>query len=104
LKVVCNAGKNTYKKIFVNTYELGTLELRDDIIEMHRWESEDEAQEVSFLSRHYTQRLSDGVLDDPGTKTAMINLLRGSLEGKTIDGGHLEIFLGALKYLDKLSL
>jgi hypothetical protein len=104
LKVVCNIGKDTFKKIFVNTYEFGTLELRDDSIEMRRWESEDEAQEVSYLSRHYTQRLSDGVMDDPEIKTAMTGVLRESLEGKTVEREHLEIFLGALKYLDKFSL
>jgi hypothetical protein len=99
LKVVCSTGKNRYKKIFIHTYEFGTLELKKGIIEMHRWENEDEAQEISYLSRRYTQRILDGVLDDPGVKNAMITTVRKSLEECTIEPDHLTIFTGALDYL-----
>jgi hypothetical protein len=100
LKAVCDSGKRKYKKIFINAYEFGTLESRGKTVEMHRWENEDEAQGISYLSRHYTQRILDGVLDDPGVKQTMINSMRNSLEGKAIDGEHLKVFMGALEYLD----
>jgi hypothetical protein len=99
------ANQNQQKpaKVFINTYEFGTLEYKNGMLDMHRWENEDEAQSVSELSRRYTQRIMDGVIDDPGTKNAMVDALAASMQGKAIGTREQSLLEGALNFVRSLS-
>jgi hypothetical protein len=94
---------NTEKceKIYINTYELGTLEYKNGSIEMHRWENEDEAQSAGYLSRRYTQRLLDGVINGADIKTGMIMLIKSSISQSTIEPDDFDLFEKALDILEK---
>ncbi len=53
---------NIVKKIYFSSNENGTATwvINKGIIESHRWESEDDINELSFLSRHFPIALEDG--------------------------------------------
>ena len=91
------------EKVYINCYEEGTLEYKNGSIEMHRWENEDEAQSVSYLSRRYTQRLLDGVINEPDTKTKMIETIRSSMNSSTIENEDRVLFEKALLILENNS-
>jgi hypothetical protein len=76
---------------------MGTLELKNGLIEMHRWENEDEVQAVSYLSRHYPQRILDGHLDDPEAKKIMVGIIRESMAANKIEKEDLIRFNAALE-------
>ena len=95
--------KGSLQKVFINCYEEGTLEYKNNSIEMHRWENEDEAQSVSYLSKHYTQRLLDGVINVPDTKTKMIGIIKTSMKSAAIENDDRRFFDSALNFLETKS-
>ena len=99
-KVVFNETGDC-KKVYINCYEAGTLEYKSGFLEMHRWESEDEAQSLSYFNRHYTQRLLDGVVEGTDIKTRMIELVRSSMSSASIETEDRSFFVKALDFLEK---
>jgi hypothetical protein len=95
-KVIFSEATKKCNKVYINTYEMGTLELKNGLIEMHRWENEDEAQAASYLSKRYTQRLLNGILDDPGARKVMLEIIRESMADKQIEKEDLDYFNAAL--------
>ena len=93
-------GQGEFEKIYISCYEEGTLEYRNGITEMHRWENEDEAQAASYLSKRYTQRLLDGVINEPGTKASMIGIIKASMESSTIESEDRALFNKAFAILE----
>jgi hypothetical protein len=100
MKVIVNEA-GALEKVYINTYELGTLEYKNGRIEMHRWENENEAQSGSFLSRHYPQRLLNGVVDEPAAKADMIGIIKSSMNGASIEPEEKLIFEKALVFLEQ---
>ena len=92
------------EKIYINTYEEGTLEYKNGIMEIHRWENEDEAQSASYLSRRYTQRLLDGVITEPDIKERMIGIIKSSMALSEIEEEDRRFFDNALLFLEATSL
>jgi hypothetical protein len=90
------------EKVYISSYEAGTLEYKDGVLEMHRWENEDEAQSVSYLSRHYTQRLLDGVVDGADIKANMIGIIRSSIAEAAIEAEDRRLFETALNLLENI--
>ena len=88
------------EKIYISCYELGTLEYKNGSIEMHRWENEDEAQAASYLSRRYTQRLLDGVINEPDARVKTIETIRLSMDTSNIESEDRELFDKALALLE----
>jgi hypothetical protein len=85
-----------YPEIFFNTYEFGTLEIKDGSMEMHRWESEDESQETSYLNKRHTLRMLDGIVTGGDTKANILKTIVASLNTKTIDDEDAAIISKAL--------
>ena len=100
IKAVFNSSEEC-EKIYINTYELGTLEYKNGSIEMHRWENEDEAQSVGYLSRRYTTRLLDGVINGDDIKAGMIDLVKSSMDSSSIEEEDSVLFKKALDILEK---
>ena len=92
--------QGNFEKIYINCYEAGTLEYRNGKTEMHRWENEDEAQSASYLSKRYTQRLLNGVINEPSTKAQMIKIIRSSMNSSSIEKEDRELFDKALLMLE----
>ncbi|MDR0402489.1 MAG: hypothetical protein LBH35_02740 [Treponema sp.] len=99
LKVIFDGGGNV-AKIYINTYDCGTLEYKNGVLEMHRWENEDEAQSVSYLSRRYTMRIQDGFVSGDDVKQTMIGTVRSSMEANTIAEQDRKRFDEALTFLE----
>jgi len=103
IKVIFSETENC-EKVYINTYELGTLEYKNGCIEMHRWENEDEAQSASYLSRRYTQRLLDGVIEEPDMKAKMIEIIKSSINQADIEAEDRRFFEKALAILDNCTI
>ncbi len=101
IRVHCSSSKNEFPEIFINTYQYGTLEYKNGFTEMHRWESEDETQAVSYWSRTYPARIADGVMDDPEMKQHILKSIDESINSKNIDEDDLIIIKNALAFLRK---
>ena len=89
------------EKVYINCYEEGTLEYKNGFMEIHRWESEDESQSLSYLNKHYTQRLLDGIVTDVGTKTRILEIIRSSICAADIEAEDRSFFVNALDFLEK---
>jgi hypothetical protein len=99
-KVIFNEAGNC-EKVYINTYEAGTLEYKNGLLEMHRWENEDEAQAVSYLSKRYTQRLLNGVIEGMDIKARTIGIIRSSMSNAAIETEDRRLFENALDFLEK---
>jgi hypothetical protein len=64
LVVVYNEVSLGVAQVTLNHIKYGIMELKPDYKDVHRWENEEEAQEASFLNRHFTTILLDGVVDN----------------------------------------
>jgi hypothetical protein len=101
LKVIFDAG-GKIAKVYINTYDYGTLEYKNGVLEMHRWENEDEAQSGSYLARRYTLRIQDGIVRGDDPKRTMIDIVRSSMEPDTIAEEDRRRFDQALDFLGTL--
>jgi len=59
-----NEETGAVDEVTLNHYKYGIIVIKDGYKDVHRWESEDEAQRGSYLSRRYTTILLNGVVDD----------------------------------------
>lgn len=99
MKVIVNETE-TIEKVYINTYEMGTLEYKHGRIEMHRWENEDEARDASYWSKRYTQRLLNGIVNESGAKAGMIGILKSSMSGAAIEPEDSRVFGKAFAFLE----
>ena len=68
--------ENRIMKLFFNSYELGTTELdRQGLVACNRWETEDQAQSVSYLARRFPIILQNGAEDADYAKLIMTRVL-----------------------------
>jgi hypothetical protein len=65
--ILCSIKIKYKKRLFdiieayINHYEYGIIEIKDGKKEIHVWETEDQSQSSSYLSRRYTVTLLNGV-------------------------------------------
>ncbi len=70
--IITTDADRKVKRLYFNSFELGTLHVgRDGSITCHRWETEDEAQNASRNSRHFTT-ISGVQSDDRALADAII--------------------------------
>lgn len=62
--------------VFISHYRFGTIEINNGKKEVHRWEDEEEARNTSSLSRHFTQLISDGIINDDRFEHDFLNAIR----------------------------
>jgi hypothetical protein len=53
-------------QIYLSSYEYGNMTWKRNVgaLEVHKWETEEDLEEGNFLSRHFPQILSDGLVND----------------------------------------
>lgn len=64
ISISYNEETGAVEEAALNHYKYGIIVIKDGYKDVHRWESEDEAQRGSYLSRRYTTILLNGVVDD----------------------------------------
>ncbi|MDR1390097.1 MAG: hypothetical protein LBJ31_09005 [Treponema sp.] len=72
-EIIYDDKNKTFELIYFYDSESGTLELKNGIKKIHRWEDEDEAQSGSYLNRRFTTVLLDGAANDSATEDRIIN-------------------------------
>ncbi len=90
-----------YNVVYLYNYAHGTISLVDGIKEVHRWESEEEAESASYLSRRYTSVFLDGMVNDSGTEDDIIREVLKYIDKQTISSEEQEIILRALDFIRK---
>lgn len=83
------------KSLFFTSHRYGSAEWLngEGLVSCHAWESGDDAQSATYLTRRYTVRLSDGVVD---TNYAVKNIIADVLGGMA-DREFAAFLLRALK-------
>ncbi len=69
------------KKIYVNHYQFGTIEISKNRKEAHRWENEQEAQDISYLNRHFTTLALNGTVTQPAFEQDLLDAVEQDLIG-----------------------
>jgi len=49
---------------YINHYEYGIIEIKKEKKEIHKWETEEQSHDSSYLSRRYTVTLLNGINSD----------------------------------------
>ena len=99
IRVNFDSGIKSFSEIYVNSYEYGTLELKQGLLEMHRWESDDEARSASFWNKSYPTRIADGTMNDPEMKRNIIKSVSDSLLTKNLSPDDLLLIRDAIEFL-----
>ena len=86
-------------EVVLNHYKYGIIVIREGYKDVHRWESEDEAQKGSYLTRRYTTILLNGVVDDSAFEESLFTAVFDELVSSGSDDRHL--FIDILEQIGK---
>jgi hypothetical protein len=94
IKIEFDKSSNKFSKIYINTYKFGILDIKDGLIKISRWETEDETQ--SHFGRRGS-RLSNKTIEDPEIKSKIVDEIIQSIKGKNIRKSELKLINMALE-------
>lgn len=100
LTVHFRPGDRRVTQISINHAGFGLMEMTPDSREIHRWEDEDEAQDVSYLSRRFTAVLIDGVVTDPAFERDLLTAVEREI-ANSADCADRELFLDLLQQVGR---
>jgi len=63
-EIFYDENRKIFQKIYLYSSQYGTIELKNGKKEIHKWETEDEAQANSYLNRNYPIICLDGIAND----------------------------------------
>lgn len=86
-------------EVVLNHYKYGVIVIREGYKDVHRWESEDEAQKGSYLSRRYTAILLNGVVDDTAFEESLFKAVFDELV--LSDSDDRDLFINILEQIAK---
>jgi hypothetical protein len=64
LKIIYDKNKNTFNKIYLYNYKYSTINIEKSEKIVHKWETEDQAKEGSYLNRNYQIICLNGIEND----------------------------------------
>ncbi len=76
------------KEACINHYEFGVIEIINDKKTIHKWETEEQAHNDSYLTRRFTITLLNGIelkdeFEDRFLSKVMLHIKRSDLDNKT---------------------
>lgn len=99
IEIEYDETRKQYVSIYLYNYAHGTISVTGGRKEVHRWESEDEAESVSYISRRYTTVILNGAPDDPETEGHIIQSISDYIDAAPIPPKDREIISGAFDYI-----
>lgn len=90
--------KSCITYVYLNHFLYGMLKIDRGVKTIHRWEEEDEAQDVSFMSKHYTSIGTVHMTENAHFEQSMLDAIRCDLE-KFGTENELEYFLPILSQI-----
>jgi len=98
-------NSNNFQELYFNSNKYGSVIWKNKIglTDCHYWETEDEAQKVSDLSRHYTSLLADGVANVDFARKLIIPDILSQLKNNKLSNIINEI-INLLEYNKPLDL
>ncbi|MDA3901695.1 MAG: hypothetical protein PF637_14385 [Spirochaetes bacterium] len=115
LKITVNRKNNIVEQLFFSSNSFGTATWTNDsgIVDAHRWETEDTAQNLSFLAKHYPTLLLNGAVGSDYACNEIIPDVLNALEsdnlrneiGSIVEHNRFDIHFDPLDYdifVDKL--
>jgi hypothetical protein len=99
ISISYNEETGTVHEAVLNHYKYGIIVIKDGYKDVHRWESEDEAQRGSYLSRRYTTILLNGVVDDKEFEESLFKAVFDELV--LSDSNNRDMFIDILGQIGK---
>lgn len=97
LSLIYNEETGAVNEVVLNHYKYGIIAIKDGYKDVHRWESEDEAQKHSYLSKHYPTTLLNGPVNDSAFEEALIKAVYD--EVVLSDSDDRDMFIDILKQI-----
>jgi len=101
--IILKYEKNEIIEAYLQNYELGSIELKDNVLLVHKWENEDQVKSVSEISKRYPCILSNGIESNKSTQNEILKRVEDMMEQKIIEKEVYEIFRKCLELI-KLKL
>jgi hypothetical protein len=95
--------KNIFKSIYLYNSQYGTIKIENGKKEIHKWETEDEAQAGSYLKRNYPAICLDGITSNPIIENNIIIENMNYIKTLGLTEKELLIIEKAIKYLNEVS-
>ena len=102
IEIEYESDKDKFLNIYFYNYEYGTINIKDGIKVVHRWENDDEAKSHSYLSRRYTVVFLNGIVDDFEIESKIIDAVLEFIKSKSMENGEMEIINRAVEYTKSL--
>lgn len=99
VSLVYNEKTGSVNEVVLNHYKYGIIVIKDGYKDVHRWESEDEAQKVSYLSRHYPVKLLNGPVKDSAFEESLVKAVFDDLV--LSDSNDRDIFIDILEQISR---
>jgi len=100
LEIKYNENINKFIKVYLYNSEFGTIEIINNKKEVHKWETEDEAKNGSYLKRNYTIIGLNGITDNKILENKIIDENLKYIKKINIKEKELEIINKAIQYIN----
>jgi len=99
LEIIYDETKEIYEKIYFYNSEYGTIQIVNNKKNIHKWETEDQAQKGSYLNRNYPIICLNGVADDIQLENNIIEENLKYIKKLNINEKDFKIIDNAIQYL-----
>jgi hypothetical protein len=102
VEIVYDEETCQFDYVYFYDFENGIIEIKEGKKEVHRWESEKEAQSGSYLSRRFTAILLDGITTDNKVEEGIIKNNYEILLSEKANEEDMKIVNKAIEYIKTL--
>ncbi|MDR0321511.1 MAG: hypothetical protein LBI28_08410 [Treponema sp.] len=100
-EIIYDKNNGAFEYIYLYNSRYGTLEYKDGKKEIHKWETEDEAQDGSYLNKNYPIICLDGVTDDRLLENNIIEANMEYIKTLELQEEETEIINSGIEFLKK---
>ena len=98
LEIIYNEDENKFIKVYFYNSEYGTIEIKNNKKEIHKWETEDEAKSGSYLKRNYPIIGLNGITTDKHLENKIIEENLKYIKKLNVKEKEMEIINKTIQY------
>jgi hypothetical protein len=103
MEIVFDRKNNIFEKKYIYNFKHGIIEFSGNKKQIHKWETEDEAQYGSYLNRHYPLICLDGIADDRELEENIIRENMNYIRTLNLEKSKIEIINTAIDFLKNMA-
>jgi hypothetical protein len=102
IEIIYDKENNIFEKIYLYNFKYGIIEFSKMKKQIHKWETEDDAQSGSYLNRHYPVICLDGIATDKELEDKIVAENMNYIVTLNLEQTKIEIINNAINFLKSI--